>query len=174
MTWALVFCNFQSAVVLFTYHSDFCWNLKNVSDLILMVANLCWYLFGCYQKTKLHNQEHENHTSHKNVKNDFSSFGTTFTCNSPFSLPHSITAAFSHLLLLRWSLKEDLRPTPACLRRTRTSRPLRLPSSHREPPRNQAATCWHPTLPSSTDPPTAPSRNLHLTPAEPSYKHMRQ
>ena len=89
-------------------------------------------------------------------------------------LSSSITAAISLLPLPSWSLTEAPRPAPVCLKRTRTSSPLsRLPPSHslREAPRNQGATCWHQTLPSSTGPPTAPLRNLRRTPAELSGKN---
>lgn len=78
-------------------------------------------------------------------------------------LSHSITPTTRHLLLPRCSLLGENR-----LRRTRASCPPRSLPSHslREPPRTQEATCWPPTLRSSMHPPTAPLRNLHLTPAE--------
>jgi len=84
----------------------------------------------------------------------------------PVSSPlNSITATTSPLRLRRWFPRAALPPTPACLRRPRASSPLSL--SLREPPRSRGSTCWHPTLRSSTDPPTAPLRNRHRTPAEP-------
>lgn len=86
-------------------------------------------------------------------------------------LSHSITPTTRHLLLPRCSLLGEALsppPPPARLRRTRASCPLRFSPSHslREPPRTQEATCWPPTLRCSMHPPTAPLRNLHLTPAE--------
>lgn len=41
-----------------------------LTDLLVMMVNLCWCFCGCYQTTKLH-RENKNHTSHKNVRDKF-------------------------------------------------------------------------------------------------------
>lgn len=81
----------------------------------------------------------------------------------------STTATSNHLLLPSCSLRERRPPTHPCLRRTRASSPPSLQASHRlrGQPRRGEASCCPPPLPASTARPTALSRSLRPTPAEP-------
>lgn len=148
----------QKPITSFNVAPDQC-----ISLTYLLLSKVCWYFYGAnYTK-----QESKNHTSHSVV------FGSASTYHNNPALPvsspllsHSTTATTRHLRRPRWPQREAWPPPAARL--TRASRPPRLPPSRsaREPPRNRAASCWLPTPPRSTDPPSAPSRNLRHTPTE--------
>lgn len=90
-------------------------------------------------------------------------------------LSRSTTATSSHLLLPSCSLRERRPPTHPCLRTTRASSPPSIQASHRlrGQPRRGEASCCPPPLPASTARPTALSRSLRPTPAEPSARLAR-